>query len=146
MNSPTMLIRMMELLSASVSIFSHPTYNSSFSRYVGFMQSTIGFGERSSAARSYLASNYRQRNNLHILTDTTVTQILSTALSVRPDFRLVELAKSATGSLSLSIDKSFSLKIYRAKNAFHGSQGSHPLRGIDRYPTDSPQFWYRRQI
>ncbi|KIJ42485.1 GMC oxidoreductase [Sphaerobolus stellatus SS14] len=64
---------------------------------VGFMQSTIGFGERSSAARSYLASKFRQRANLHILTDTTVTQILSTELGVRPDFRIVELASSSTG-------------------------------------------------
>ncbi|KIJ24116.1 GMC oxidoreductase, partial [Sphaerobolus stellatus SS14] len=73
---------------------------------VGFMQSTIGFGERSSAARSYLASNFRQRANLHILTDTTVTQILSTGLGVRPDFRIVELASSKSAKSTLELVRS----------------------------------------
>ncbi|KIJ47871.1 GMC oxidoreductase [Sphaerobolus stellatus SS14] len=64
---------------------------------VVFAQSTIGQGERSSAARTYLGLKYRCRPNPHIVTDTFVTRMLSTGVNASLDLRVVEIASNATG-------------------------------------------------
>jgi choline dehydrogenase len=47
--------------------------------FPGWLQATIGHdGTRSTAATSYLTPDVRARDNLHIVTDTRVTHVLST--------------------------------------------------------------------
>ncbi|KAG6816189.1 hypothetical protein H0H87_008018 [Tephrocybe sp. NHM501043] len=45
---------------------------------IGWTQSTIKGGERSSSATSYLASNFAQRPNLYVLTNARVTRLVQT--------------------------------------------------------------------
>ncbi|TFK19464.1 pyranose dehydrogenase [Coprinopsis marcescibilis] len=60
---------------------------------LSWMQSTIGKGERSSAAASYLDSATRQRRNLDILVNTYATRVLPTGsrASTNLDIRTIEL-------------------------------------------------------
>lgn len=60
------------------------------SLFVGWLASTAGGGERSSAATSYLASQFQARPNLHILLSTRVTRILQTTGAAGLTFRTVE--------------------------------------------------------
>ncbi|KAF9265032.1 alcohol oxidase, partial [Marasmius fiardii PR-910] len=53
-------------------------------------------GKRSSAATSYLASNYLSRKNLHVLVNTRVTRVLETDPG-NSDFRGVEFTQSPDG-------------------------------------------------
>ncbi|KIJ47886.1 GMC oxidoreductase [Sphaerobolus stellatus SS14] len=64
---------------------------------VSWVQSTIGQGERSNAARTYLAPKYRSRPNLHIVLNTFVTRVLPTGVNGPLDLRVVEIASNATG-------------------------------------------------
>ncbi|EAU87895.1 aryl-alcohol oxidase [Coprinopsis cinerea okayama7 len=64
-----------------------------------WIQSTIGNGERSSAATAYLSQSVRDRPNLTILTNTYTTRVLPTGLSILKDFRTVEFASRNGGPL-----------------------------------------------
>ncbi|KJA26264.1 GMC oxidoreductase [Hypholoma sublateritium FD-334 SS-4] len=57
---------------------------------VGWLASTAGGGERSSAATSYLAPQFQARPNLHILLSTRVTRILQTTGAAAHTLRTVE--------------------------------------------------------
>ncbi|KAH6904261.1 pyranose dehydrogenase [Coprinopsis sp. MPI-PUGE-AT-0042] len=60
-----------------------------------WLQSTVGGGERSSAATSYLTPSYLNRKNLHVVVNTRVTRVLTTGTlqSGRPPtFRTVEMS------------------------------------------------------
>lgn len=63
-----------------------------------WMQSTIGNGTRSSAARAYLGPAVRERPNLTILLNTYITRVLQAQDSkLRNDLRTIELAASVGG-------------------------------------------------
>ncbi|KAJ7311737.1 glucose dehydrogenase short protein [Mycena albidolilacea] len=51
-------------------------FNSGEPLGVGWLQSTIGAGERSSSARSYLAPQFIQRENLHVLLHAQVSRLV----------------------------------------------------------------------
>ena len=62
----------------------------------GYLQGTIGGGERSSSATAYLHPAL-QRPNLHLLISNTVTRLISTGHSDgKPLFRTVEFAPNST--------------------------------------------------
>ncbi|TFK36270.1 pyranose dehydrogenase [Crucibulum laeve] len=63
---------------------------------LGWLQSTIGNGTRSSAATSYLGSSVTGRSNLHIVLNTRVTRILQSNGGNKPSFRTVEIAMGNT--------------------------------------------------
>ncbi|KAJ7629664.1 aryl-alcohol oxidase [Mycena polygramma] len=66
---------------------------------VGWIQTTINGGQRSSAATSYLGHNFVSRPNLHVLVNSHVTRIIQTGVDQgKPAFRSVEFAQSETGS------------------------------------------------
>lgn len=68
---------------------------------LGWLQSTSGGGTRSSAATAYLAPQFQERANMHIVLNTRVTRILETTeASHAHTLRTVEL-KSASGMISL---------------------------------------------
>ncbi|KAJ7229324.1 GMC oxidoreductase-domain-containing protein, partial [Mycena haematopus] len=52
-------------------------FNSGEMLGVGWLQSTIGGGERSTSATSYLAPKFTQRNNLHVLLHAQVSRLVS---------------------------------------------------------------------
>ncbi|KAJ6524246.1 aryl-alcohol oxidase precursor [Mycena vulgaris] len=65
---------------------------------VGWLQSTINGGQRSSAATSYLGPTFMSRPNLHVLVNARVTRIIQTATDMyKPAFRAVEFIQSETG-------------------------------------------------
>lgn len=66
---------------------------------VSRMQSTIGNGERSHAAKVYLTPEIRNRPNLSILLNTYITRVLPVAggSGSGPDIRTVEVAPSRAG-------------------------------------------------
>ena len=71
---------------------------------IAYMQSSIGGGERSSAATAYLTSDVRNRTNLDILINTQVTRLINVASSgSTPDLRTVEYAQSRDGKRPLSL-------------------------------------------
>ncbi|RXW23943.1 hypothetical protein EST38_g1904 [Candolleomyces aberdarensis] len=60
----------------------------------GWLQVTVGNGERSSAATSYLGPEYIKRPNLHVLVKNRVTKVLQTTSSGGiPDFRTVRFTE-----------------------------------------------------
>ncbi|KAJ2931957.1 hypothetical protein H1R20_g5144, partial [Candolleomyces eurysporus] len=66
---------------------------------ITWMQSTIGNGERSSAATAYLGSDVRERPNLTILLNTYITRLLPVKASSRSlDIRSIEIAPRRGGS------------------------------------------------
>ncbi|KAJ7924329.1 aryl alcohol oxidase [Mycena leptocephala] len=65
---------------------------------VGWLQSTIKGGQRSSAATSYLGPSFMSRPNLHVLVNSRVTRIIQTGVdNGKPAFRAVEFAQAETG-------------------------------------------------
>ncbi|KAI0684746.1 aryl-alcohol oxidase-like protein [Cerioporus squamosus] len=65
---------------------------------VGWLQSTIGHGVRSSAATAFLTDGILRRPNLDVLIGTRVTRLVQTSNARgRPVFLGVELAKSPSG-------------------------------------------------
>ncbi|KAJ6521946.1 alcohol oxidase [Mycena vulgaris] len=66
---------------------------------IGWTQSTIRNGSRSSSATSYMAPQYIGRSNLHVMLNTRVTRILKSGQAGRkPSFQTVEFASSAGGA------------------------------------------------
>ncbi|TFK24117.1 glucose dehydrogenase short protein [Coprinopsis marcescibilis] len=51
---------------------------------IGWLQLTIGNGERSSSATSYLAPKYLNRKNLHVLVNSRVTKLVQTSPGNKP--------------------------------------------------------------
>jgi choline dehydrogenase-like flavoprotein len=62
---------------------------------LGYWQSSIGNGTRSSSASAYLASQFTSRRNLDILLETKVSRVLPTVKS-QLSFRTIEIAVSKT--------------------------------------------------
>ncbi|CAL1711877.1 unnamed protein product [Somion occarium] len=63
----------------------------------GYMQSTVGGGERSSAATAYLPPLVQSRTNLDILLNTRATKLVKSGSSkLGPIFQTVEIASSPT--------------------------------------------------
>ncbi|EAU85705.1 hypothetical protein CC1G_12262 [Coprinopsis cinerea okayama7 len=67
---------------------------------VGWVQATVGNGERSSAATSYLAPQYANRPNLHILVNHRVTRLVTSGMRKGvPSLRTVQFApRNSPGS------------------------------------------------
>lgn len=67
----------------------------SFPECVGWVQSTINRGVRSSSATSYLAPNFISRPNLNVVLHARVTKVLSSGnssnASGRPDIRSINI-------------------------------------------------------
>ncbi|KAH8079085.1 aryl-alcohol-oxidase from pleurotus Eryingii [Cristinia sonorae] len=63
---------------------------------IGYMQSAIGEGERSSGATAYLNPVF-DRSNLDVLINTRVTKLVNSATSGTPHMNIVELAQSSGG-------------------------------------------------
>ncbi|KAJ2935644.1 hypothetical protein H1R20_g1449, partial [Candolleomyces eurysporus] len=65
----------------------------------GWLQVTVGNGERSSAATSYLGPEYIKRPNLHVLVKNRVTKVLQTTSNGGiPDFRTVKFTEGYDSS------------------------------------------------
>ncbi|KAJ7436219.1 alcohol oxidase [Mycena latifolia] len=64
---------------------------------IGWTQSTIRNGSRSSSVTSYLAPRYISRPNLHVMLNTRVTRILQSGPGAKSAFQTVEYASSAGG-------------------------------------------------
>ncbi|KAH9945030.1 aryl-alcohol oxidase-like protein [Epithele typhae] len=65
---------------------------------LGWLQSTIGHGVRTSSATAFLDANTLDRKNLDVLIGTRVTRLISSVRSnSKPTFRDVELAQSPSG-------------------------------------------------
>ncbi|KAJ6617584.1 pyranose dehydrogenase [Mycena sp. CBHHK59/15] len=67
---------------------------------VGWLQETIGGGERSSAATSYLSPKFQQRPNLHILLNAQVSRLLGNTANGGAVFHGVEFSQDQSGPLS----------------------------------------------
>jgi choline dehydrogenase-like flavoprotein len=65
----------------------------------GWLQSTINYDHRDSARTSYLASEYADRDNLKVVTNTRATRVLSsgTADDGTPEFKIIEFTSSQGG-------------------------------------------------
>ncbi|KAJ3554607.1 hypothetical protein NP233_g12386 [Leucocoprinus birnbaumii] len=79
-------------------------YNSGTPIGLAWYQGSVKNGARSSAATAYLAPQYLQRSNLHVLVNTRVTRVLP-ASSGTKDFRTVELGKDASSLAQLTASK-----------------------------------------
>lgn len=65
---------------------------------LAYMQSSVGGGERSSAATAYLPTDVRSRNNLDILLNTRALRLVKTDNSTAgPVFKSVQIAQTADG-------------------------------------------------
>ena len=65
---------------------------------LAYMQSSIGGGERSSAATAYLPTDVRDRTNLDILLNTRALRLVKTDNSTAgPVFKSVQIAQTASG-------------------------------------------------
>ncbi|GLB42783.1 putative aryl-alcohol oxidase [Lyophyllum shimeji] len=69
--------------------------NSGYHLGIGYTQYTILNGSRSSAATSYLASEYLSRPNLHVLLYTRVTRVIPASNSAPLSFQSVEFTQDA---------------------------------------------------
>ncbi|KAK0241273.1 aryl-alcohol-oxidase from pleurotus Eryingii [Armillaria nabsnona] len=78
-------------------------YNSGYQLGIGWEQTTVGNGTRSSSQTSYLGPSYIDRKNLHVLVHSYVTRILKAdaSNSTLPRFDAVEFTQDA-GEILLS--------------------------------------------
>ncbi|KAK0437902.1 aryl alcohol oxidase, partial [Desarmillaria tabescens] len=77
-------------------------YNSGYHLGIGWEQTTVGNGTRSSSETSYLGPGYIDRENLHILIHTYVTRILvanESTLNDEPHFNTVEFTQDAGATI-----------------------------------------------
>ncbi|KXN89017.1 Alcohol dehydrogenase [acceptor] [Leucoagaricus sp. SymC.cos] len=66
---------------------------------IGWLQSTVGFGKRSSSATAFLLPALNNRSNLHVLINTQVTRLIqSGTISKKPQFLSVEIATNASSA------------------------------------------------
>ncbi|KAG6820209.1 hypothetical protein H0H93_003863 [Arthromyces matolae] len=64
---------------------------------IGWLQNTVGGGQRSSSATSYLGGQFIQRPNLHVLVNAQVGRLIQTSFGKVPGFRMVEFRQGAKG-------------------------------------------------
>ncbi|KAH0581636.1 Choline dehydrogenase, mitochondrial [Termitomyces sp. J132] len=64
---------------------------------IGWLQNTVGGGQRSSSATSYLGSQFIRRPNLHVLVNAQVGRLLQTSAGHVPGFRTVEFRQHVAG-------------------------------------------------
>lgn len=66
---------------------------------LGWLQSTVGNGSRSSSATAYLSSSVISRPNLGVITQTYATRLFKTNgfPQADPDVRIVELSQFING-------------------------------------------------
>ncbi|PBK84346.1 alcohol oxidase [Armillaria gallica] len=77
-------------------------YNSGYHLGIGWEQTTVGNGTRSSSETSYLAPGYIDRKNLHVLIHSYVTRILTpneTTSRHKPNFNIVEFTQDAGSTI-----------------------------------------------
>ena len=113
---------------------------------LGWLQSTIGNGNRTSSATAFLSGTVLDRPNLDILLGTRATKLLKTGKQGKTTaFRSVELQKNATGSghLVFPICARDLIRNFRAVFPCHCSEGNHPLCRSDWNPTASDVIWHR---
>ncbi|KAJ7489550.1 pyranose dehydrogenase [Mycena latifolia] len=67
---------------------------------IGWLQETIGGGERSSAATAYLAPKFQQRPNLHILLNAQVSRLIPNSSTAGVAFHGVEFSQDQAVTLS----------------------------------------------
>ena len=94
-------------------------------RDLGWTQSTIKGGQRSSSATSYLAPQFISRPNLHVVLRTRVTRLVKTSKPSSaglPIFRTVEVAHNVTGATTPLIWSQHDiLTIRRSTTAIHSN-------------------------
>ena len=98
----------------------------------GWIQGTIGNGQRSSSATTYVGPGYINRPNLHILLHAHATKLLeATDLGTTiPTFNGVEFGTGPSSKLvALKLHASFRSQRVRSKMASHRPQRDHPERG-----------------
>ncbi|KAK0459149.1 aryl-alcohol-oxidase from pleurotus Eryingii [Desarmillaria tabescens] len=80
-------------------------FNSGYQLGIGWEQTTVGNGTRSSSQTSYLGPGYIDRKNLHVLVHSYVTRILvaNTSDSHLPRFNTVEFTQDAGGKDAFSL-------------------------------------------
>ncbi|KAK0222786.1 aryl-alcohol oxidase [Armillaria nabsnona] len=77
-------------------------FNSGYHLGIGWEQTTVGKGTRSSSETSYLAPGYIDRKNLHVLIHSYVTRILTpneTTSCHKPNFNTVEFTQDAGSTI-----------------------------------------------
>ncbi|KAK0212181.1 aryl-alcohol oxidase [Desarmillaria ectypa] len=77
-------------------------YNSGYHLGIGWEQTTVGNGTRSSSETSYLGPGYIDRENLHVLIHTYVTRILAankTTPRHKPHFNTVEFTQDSGATI-----------------------------------------------
>ncbi|KAK0196131.1 aryl-alcohol oxidase [Armillaria mellea] len=77
-------------------------YNSGYHLGIGWEQTTVGNGTRSSSETSYLAPGYIDRENLHVLIHSYVTRILTLNKPTshhKPHFNIVEFTQDAGATI-----------------------------------------------
>ena len=111
-----------------------------FGKQIGFgwIQSTIGKGQRSSSATTYVGPDYINRPNLHILLHAHATKLLeATGLgATTPTFNGVEFGTEPSGKLSWP--QSYTpvrLRRLRSKMASNRPQRGHSERGSIQHST-----------
>ncbi len=112
---------------------------------LGWLQSTIGNGMRSSSATSYLAAEFIRRDNLNVLLHAQVTTLVNStrAASGKPSFGGVQFVHGEQGILSLM---TILLKhtIFTCRDVkFHsyGVERNHPFRRRGRDPKYPFTLW-----
>ncbi|KAG6888313.1 hypothetical protein C0995_009250 [Termitomyces sp. Mi166 len=74
-------------------------FNSGKPLGLGWAQTTIKDGVRSSSATAYLAPQFMQRKNLYVVVNSQVSRVLQTNHGKKPAFRGVEFRRSSGGPL-----------------------------------------------
>ncbi|KAJ7703520.1 alcohol oxidase [Mycena rosella] len=92
--TPEMSARVLKATTESTEYPFNLDMNSGSPLGFGWVQTTINNGSRSTSATSYLAPQFINRPNLHVLLDARVTRVLPTATGV---FRTVEFVQALTG-------------------------------------------------
>ena len=114
-----------------------------FGKQIGFgwIQCTIGNGQRSSSATTYIGPDYINRPNLHVLLHAHATKLLEAACdgTTTPRFNGVEFGTEPSGKLTILRQPraSFCLQGTRSKVASYCPQRGHSERGSVQHPTAS---------
>lgn len=99
---------------------------------IGWLQSTIGFGERSSSATGYLTETTVSRRNLEVLVGARVTKLSQTGTRSKTPVMLgLEVADSAHGKLMIISVRGHSLMRFQSSPCTAArNSGGHPCRGL----------------
>jgi len=123
--------------------------NSRFWEQIGFgwIQGTIGNGQRSSSATTYVGPNYINRPNLHVLLHAHATKLIEvTSLGTTiPTFSGVEFGTGPSSkSMTPQSHVSFRSQSARSKMASYCPQRGHPERGSVQHSAASHALRNRR--